>query len=159
MIRGILKKITVCAAILIITLSVLLNLTYFILNTLPNNNRFFSALASRVLQEPVVIKKAKIEGFSIFPVIKLYGIAFGKKIPDASRIHLSELQVTLNLWHSFWQKQWITEKISIDHLKLRVDQDAKNNFHISGLSIQAISIEQDSALWSAITQWISAQPT
>ena len=64
----IIKNIIVIAAIFIIITSVLLNVTYIILNQLPNKNKLFSSIATQILQQPVQIKNAEIDGYWWQPV-------------------------------------------------------------------------------------------
>jgi hypothetical protein len=99
----------------------------------------------------VQIKQAEIDGFWWQPEFEFHAINVG-------RVQLNQLEVSINLWRSIMQRQWVTDEIIIDHLQLRVDQDAQKNMHISGVSSSAISIEKNNDLLISIIAWIKSQP-
>lgn len=139
------------AAIVIIIASAALNTTYYIFNLLPNKNKLFSRVASQLLKQPVQIKQAEIAGYWWEPVIVLQDATIG-------RVHLRQIQISLDLIDMLIHQKWETDQIAFDHLQLQVIQNAKNHFSVLGISSHAIPISKKNIFMQNILAWISSQP-
>ncbi|OGT44138.1 MAG: hypothetical protein A3F13_05910 [Gammaproteobacteria bacterium RIFCSPHIGHO2_12_FULL_40_19] len=145
-----LKKIIIRATVVVISFFIVCNITYFVLNILPQRNQIFSAVASRLLQQSVEIKHTEIEGFLFRPVFVFHDITLGQ-------VHLHELQITLNVWRSILERQWVTEQVVIDRLHIQVHRDREQHYQISGLTTTAIDLSQQPPPLIAFFSWIGTQ--
>lgn len=144
------RKMVVSAVLSLILISVLFNIAYFAVNLLPQRNHIFSVIASRLLHQPVKIKQSEMEGFLYRPVLVFHDVTVGQ-------IQLHELHITLNVWRSILEKQWVTLQVVVDHLHLQVHQDAGQHFEISGLTDSAITLSQQTPSIAALIGWIGTQ--
>ena len=147
----IVRNIVLTGAIIIIFASVALNITYYIFNLLPNKNKLFSNVVSQILKQPVQIKQAEIAGYWWEPIIVLQDATIG-------RVHLRQVQISLDLIDMLIHQKWETDQIAIDHLQLQVMQNAKNHFSVLGISSNAISISKKNKFMQNIIAWLSSEP-
>lgn len=142
-----LKTIALWIAFYVVLIGVILQASYFGLNYFPDRNKIVSEIAAQLMQRPVQIHMVSFDGSILEPVLSLQDVTIAGRVP----IQLQQLQVIIDVWKSLDRQQWVTKKFVIDGLKLRIDQNDKNNVRVgeSGLSAALFSLQslQDIAAW------------
>lgn len=130
--------------IIFFILAIFISAAHLFIYYLPNKDRLFSTMFSRVLQQPVQIRQVTVQGFAFNPTVMLDDVVIGNPATTREPVRISHLSASMNIWKSLLETRWKTQIVSANmrlkpgrlHIEMQIANLFSSSPHVGNIFIE-----------------------
>ena len=137
------KRFAAVLVILFFIFAIFISVAHLFIYYLPNKDRLFSSILSRVLQQPVLIRQVTVQGFVLNPTVMLDDVIIGNPTTTHEPVRISHLSAAINIWKSLLETRWKTQIVSASmqlkpgrlHIEMQIADLFSSSPHVGNIFI------------------------